>query len=182
MVRMVLCPQQPWQPQELFPKPLEAPGECAAHLPAQEPPSPRSCLPFPGSETVAPKQEHELAVGTLLQVCGWGVPGSSPPKLTILIAGSLSAFVYQHAITPLALPCKLSIPTRGRRWGRREDPRAPPAAPGGWARSWRGEGSEPPSGACEGLLPWLQVELTWGREGGGSFALGAREVGVGEQR
>ncbi|CAM5178372.1 unnamed protein product [Eretmochelys imbricata] len=26
--------------------------------------------------------------------------------------GSLSAFVYQHAITPLALPCKLAIPTR----------------------------------------------------------------------
>ncbi|XP_053944485.1 tensin-4 isoform X2 [Cuculus canorus] len=26
--------------------------------------------------------------------------------------GSLSAFVYQHAITPLALPCTLSIPTR----------------------------------------------------------------------
>ncbi|NXP27635.1 TENS4 protein, partial [Scytalopus superciliaris] len=31
-----------------------------------------------------------------------------------LYFGSLSAFVYQHAITPLALPCKLSIPTRGR--------------------------------------------------------------------
>uniref|UniRef100_A0A8C3T6K6 Tensin 4 n=1 Tax=Chelydra serpentina TaxID=8475 RepID=A0A8C3T6K6_CHESE len=27
--------------------------------------------------------------------------------------GSLSAFVYQHASTPLALPCKLAIPTRG---------------------------------------------------------------------
>ncbi|KAG6929791.1 tensin 4 [Chelydra serpentina] len=26
--------------------------------------------------------------------------------------GSLSAFVYQHASTPLALPCKLAIPTR----------------------------------------------------------------------
>lgn len=26
--------------------------------------------------------------------------------------GSLSAFVYQHAITPLALPCRLAIPTR----------------------------------------------------------------------
>lgn len=30
------------------------------------------------------------------------------------VAGSLSAFVYQHAITPLALPCKLCIPTRGK--------------------------------------------------------------------
>ncbi|XP_025972117.2 tensin-4 isoform X2 [Dromaius novaehollandiae] len=29
-----------------------------------------------------------------------------------LYFGSLSAFVYQHAITPLALPCKLSIPAR----------------------------------------------------------------------
>ncbi|NXD87008.1 TENS4 protein, partial [Halcyon senegalensis] len=29
-----------------------------------------------------------------------------------LYFGSLSAFVYQHAITPLALPCRLSIPTR----------------------------------------------------------------------
>ncbi|NXI69879.1 TENS4 protein, partial [Anseranas semipalmata] len=29
-----------------------------------------------------------------------------------LYFGSLSAFVYQHAITPLALPCKLCIPTR----------------------------------------------------------------------
>ncbi|KAK1206265.1 TENS4 protein, partial [Pygoscelis papua] len=29
-----------------------------------------------------------------------------------LYFGSLSAFVYQHAITPLALPCKLSIPSR----------------------------------------------------------------------
>ncbi|XP_009887423.1 PREDICTED: tensin-4 [Charadrius vociferus] len=29
-----------------------------------------------------------------------------------LYFGSLSAFVYQHAITALALPCKLSIPTR----------------------------------------------------------------------
>uniref|UniRef100_A0A8C3H863 Tensin 4 n=1 Tax=Chrysemys picta bellii TaxID=8478 RepID=A0A8C3H863_CHRPI len=27
--------------------------------------------------------------------------------------GSLSAFVYQHAMTALALPCKLAIPTRG---------------------------------------------------------------------
>ncbi|NWX15755.1 TENS4 protein, partial [Aegotheles bennettii] len=29
-----------------------------------------------------------------------------------LYFGSLSAFVYQHSITPLALPCTLSIPTR----------------------------------------------------------------------
>lgn len=50
-----------------------------------------------------------------------------------------------------------------------------------------GRGLSPPPGACQGLLPWLQVEqgpaeLTWGREGGDSFPLGAREVGVGDQR
>lgn len=31
-----------------------------------------------------------------------------------LPAGSLSALVYQHSIIPLALPCKLVIPNRGR--------------------------------------------------------------------
>uniref|UniRef100_A0A8C8B1H2 Tensin 4 n=1 Tax=Otus sunia TaxID=257818 RepID=A0A8C8B1H2_9STRI len=39
-----------------------------------------------------------------------------------LYFGSLSAFVYQHSITALALPCKLSIPTRGRCRGRRDTP------------------------------------------------------------
>lgn len=29
------------------------------------------------------------------------------------ITGSLSAFVYQHTIMPLALPCKLIIPSQG---------------------------------------------------------------------
>lgn len=32
-----------------------------------------------------------------------------------LCSGCLSALVYQHAITPLALPCKLVIPTKGKR-------------------------------------------------------------------
>ncbi|KAJ7405911.1 tensin-4 [Pitangus sulphuratus] len=41
-----------------------------------------------------------------------------------LYFGSLSAFVYQHAITPLALPCRLSIPTRGRVFFRRHYPLA----------------------------------------------------------
>uniref|UniRef100_A0A8C7E4K7 Tensin 4 n=1 Tax=Naja naja TaxID=35670 RepID=A0A8C7E4K7_NAJNA len=31
--------------------------------------------------------------------------------------GSLSAFVYQHTIMPLALPCKLIIPSQGSGWG-----------------------------------------------------------------
>lgn len=37
-----------------------------------------------------------------------------PADGQLCVAGSLSAFVYQHAITPLALPCKLCIPTRGK--------------------------------------------------------------------
>lgn len=31
-----------------------------------------------------------------------------------LYTGCLSALVYQHSITPLALPCKLVIPTKGK--------------------------------------------------------------------
>ncbi|XP_009686061.2 tensin-4 isoform X1 [Struthio camelus] len=42
-----------------------------------------------------------------------------------LYFGSLSAFVYQHAITPLALPCKLSIPTRDLADGENSPDRAP---------------------------------------------------------
>lgn len=33
--------------------------------------------------------------------------------LFYVLTGCLSALVYQHAITPLALPCKLLIPTTG---------------------------------------------------------------------
>lgn len=33
-----------------------------------------------------------------------------------LPAGSLSALVYQHSVIPLALPCKLVIPSRGRKY------------------------------------------------------------------
>lgn len=43
-----------------------------------------------------------------------GFRHQAPPDSRFCVAGSLSAFVYQHAITPLALPCKLSIPSRGR--------------------------------------------------------------------
>ncbi|NXH12649.1 TENS4 protein, partial [Bucco capensis] len=45
-----------------------------------------------------------------------------------LYFGSLSAFVYQHAITPLALPCKLSIPTRDLAGGEQSPACAPQAA------------------------------------------------------
>lgn len=42
--------------------------------------------------------------------------GNTGPVLTIfpLSSGCLSALVYQHSITPLALPCKLVIPDRGK--------------------------------------------------------------------
>ncbi|NXK18359.1 TENS4 protein, partial [Arenaria interpres] len=46
-----------------------------------------------------------------------------------LYFGSLSAFVYQHAITPLALPCKLSIPTRDLADGEDSPDCAPETAP-----------------------------------------------------
>ncbi|NWU54579.1 TENS4 protein, partial [Dromas ardeola] len=46
-----------------------------------------------------------------------------------LYFGSLSAFVYQHAITPLALPCKLSIPTRDLADGEDSPDCAPESAP-----------------------------------------------------
>lgn len=104
------CFQSPWKHQA-------GPGECVAHLPAQEPPSPWSCLHFPDSGTVAvaPKQEHELpGMFAGWRCVGGGFQAAALPQLTVLVAGSLSAFVYQHSITPLALPCKLSIPTRGR--------------------------------------------------------------------
>lgn len=37
------------------------------------------------------------------------------PGVFSLPAGSLSALVYQHSVIPLALPCKLVIPSRGRK-------------------------------------------------------------------
>ncbi|XP_040473725.1 tensin-4 [Falco naumanni] len=46
-----------------------------------------------------------------------------------LYFGSLSAFVYQHAITPLALPCKLSIPTRDLADGEDSPDCAPESTP-----------------------------------------------------
>ncbi|NXY76765.1 TENS4 protein, partial [Glareola pratincola] len=46
-----------------------------------------------------------------------------------LYFGSLSAFVYQHAITPLALPCRLSIPTRDLAGGEDSPDGAPGSAP-----------------------------------------------------
>ncbi|XP_063259872.1 tensin-4 [Prinia subflava] len=46
-----------------------------------------------------------------------------------LYFGSLSAFVYQHSITQLALPCKLSIPTRDLADGEDSPDCAPESAP-----------------------------------------------------
>ncbi|NXT43592.1 TENS4 protein, partial [Pelecanoides urinatrix] len=45
-----------------------------------------------------------------------------------LYFGSLSAFVYQHAMTPLALPCRLSIPARDLADGEESPDCAPEAA------------------------------------------------------
>lgn len=85
---------------------------------------------------------------------GFGHQG--PPDWWFCVAGSLSAFVYQHAITPLALPCKLSIPTRGRCRGQESRPRC---WAGRWGRSCSGEGAEPPQVSPQrGGLPWLEVE------------------------
>ncbi|NWU71268.1 TENS4 protein, partial [Pterocles burchelli] len=64
--------------------------------------------------------------------------------------GSLSAFVYQHAITPLALPCTLSIPARGRCWGQGDAPSGPSCWAGRWGGSCSGEGAEPPGCPCGG--------------------------------
>ncbi|NXB98741.1 TENS4 protein, partial [Orthonyx spaldingii] len=50
-----------------------------------------------------------------------------------LYFGSLSAFVYQHSITPLALPCKLSIPTRDLADGE-DSPDCAPESPPSLAR------------------------------------------------
>lgn len=50
-----------------------------------------------------------------LPQCLWPAPGNAAPNiLSPPTAGSLSALVYQHSIIPLALPCKLVIPNRGR--------------------------------------------------------------------
>ncbi|NWX51922.1 TENS4 protein, partial [Steatornis caripensis] len=65
-----------------------------------------------GSQTVplAGDESSDLVRHFLIESSAKGVhlKGASEQ----LYFGSLSAFVYQHAITPLALPCKLSIPAR----------------------------------------------------------------------
>ncbi|NXY81477.1 TENS4 protein, partial [Alcedo cyanopectus] len=62
----------------------------------------------PGSQTG--EESSDLVRHFLIESSAKGVhlKGASEE----LYFGSLSAFVYQHAIIPLALPCKLSIPTR----------------------------------------------------------------------
>ena len=46
--------------------------------------------------------------------CPWLAPNNIAAAGLSLSTGSLSALVYQHSIIPLALPCKLVIPNRGR--------------------------------------------------------------------
>ncbi|XP_059416599.1 tensin-1-like isoform X7 [Carassius carassius] len=53
---------------------------------------------------------NELVRHFLIETCAKGVRLKGCPNEPYF--GCLSALVYQHAITPLALPCKLMIPTR----------------------------------------------------------------------
>ncbi|XP_066192711.1 tensin-4 [Sylvia atricapilla] len=65
-------------------------------------------MKVPGSQTG--EESSDLVRHFLIESSAKGVhlKGASEE----LYFGSLSAFVYQHSITQLALPCKLSIPTR----------------------------------------------------------------------
>ncbi|NXW86092.1 TENS4 protein, partial [Alopecoenas beccarii] len=67
-------------------------------------------VPAPPSSSQTGDDSSDLVRHFLIESSAKGVhlKGASEE----LYFGSLSAFVYQHAITPLALPCKLSIPTR----------------------------------------------------------------------
>ncbi|XP_030321803.1 LOW QUALITY PROTEIN: tensin-4 [Calypte anna] len=67
-------------------------------------------VPVPPSGSQTGDESGDLVRHFLIESSAKGVhlKGASEE----LYFGSLSAFVYQHAITPLALPCKLSIPTR----------------------------------------------------------------------
>lgn len=100
-----------------------------------------------------------LPLSSLGHCCGtrgvWveGVRPPGPPNSRFCVAGSLSAFVYQHAITPLALPCKLSIPTRGRcpGQGRCSERSLPPVWGGGHGPAGR-RGLNHPGAPATGLI------------------------------
>ncbi|NXX13251.1 TENS4 protein, partial [Podargus strigoides] len=67
-------------------------------------------VPVPPSGGRTGEESSDLVRHFLIESSAKGVhlKGASEE----LYFGSLSAFVYQHAITPLALPCKLSIPAQ----------------------------------------------------------------------
>ncbi|XP_019378359.1 PREDICTED: tensin-1 [Gavialis gangeticus] len=66
--------------------------------------------------------------------------------------GCLSALVYQHSITPLALPCKLVIPDRGRDRGQmRAQSTSQPAL------------GMPPTPQSQWLAPEMGDETPWGK-------------------
>lgn len=56
----------------------------------------------------------DRGVGCLGSPAPWPAPRDTGPDVLSPPTGSLSALVYQHSIIPLALPCKLVIPNRGR--------------------------------------------------------------------
>lgn len=135
--------RSPGSPGSNSQKPLDAaarsgaapqpPGEGVGVGARQPPAAARAALPGAGAGKptfvavrsrivqLSPPSPPSEVPGTLegAEARGWGVLGTrTPPDAWVCVAGSLSAFVYQHAITALALPCKLSIPTRGRCRGR----------------------------------------------------------------
>ncbi|NWV72923.1 TENS4 protein, partial [Dasyornis broadbenti] len=69
-------------------------------------------MKVPGSPTSSQTGEEssDLVRHFLIESSTKGVHLKGASEM--LYFGSLSAFVYQHSITPLALPCKLCIPTR----------------------------------------------------------------------
>lgn len=76
-----------------------------------------------------------------------------------LSPGCLSALVYQHSIMPLALPCKLVIPDRGKSHGQQHGvplPLCHLGCAGGFPAS-----QKPRSGLClpSGASPWGHTPL-----------------------
>ncbi|NWZ87084.1 TENS4 protein, partial [Poecile atricapillus] len=84
-------------------------------------------VPASPSDSQTGKESSDLVRHFLIESSTKGVhlKGASEE----LYFGSLSAFVYQHSITPLALPCKLSIPTRDLADGEDSPDCAPESAP-----------------------------------------------------
>lgn len=87
-------------------------------LPASRPPQPPNPPGLPSLQ--APPAPPASRPPSLQASGAWSpVPQRGPGRPSVLrascsFAGSLSAFVCQHSIMALALPCKLTIPQKGR--------------------------------------------------------------------